>query len=101
MGISRCERVERLRGKGVEQRIDGIGIGGLESVVRLKAQPGGISLVDVVVEAECLYLFVVIAGVRNTSPVRATVSIRWAARCQSAIRIERTPEHRQRRTAGV
>src|SRR5712692_9526368 len=61
--VARRDRVERLRGDRIEQGVDGISIGGLESIVRLKAEPGGIFLIDVVVDSNGLYLFVVVAGV--------------------------------------
>src|ERR1700680_142934 len=93
--VSRRKGIERLRGKSVEQGDDGIGISGLESVVGLKAEPGSVFLIDVVIDPSGLYLFMVIAGVRNAVPVRATVTIRWTARSRSAVRIERTPEHRE------
>ena len=79
MGVARRERVERLRRDGIEQRIDGICVGGLHARVRLKTKPSRVFLVDVVVDADRLYLFVVIAGMRNALPVRATISIRWIA----------------------
>jgi hypothetical protein len=61
------------------------------------SNPSRIFLVEVVVEADRLYLFVVIAEVRNALSIRATVSIRWIVRCRSAIRVQRTPEHGERR----
>src|ERR1700690_1171887 len=51
VGISRRKRVQGLRGERVEQRIDWICIGSLESGVRLKAKPGGIFLIAVVIDA--------------------------------------------------
>ncbi len=76
VGISRRKRIERLRGKSVEQWVDGIGVGGLQAGIRLKAKPGGVVLIDVVIDARGLHLFVVVAGVRHALPVRATVSVR-------------------------
>ena len=99
--VSRRKRVERLRRKSVEQGVDGIGVSGLQSVVGLKTKPRGIFLIDVVVDAGGLYLFMVVAGVRNALPVRATISIGWTARCRAAVCIEGTAEHGERRAAGV
>ncbi len=39
VGVSRRERIERLRRDRVEQRVDGIGIGSLYARVSLKAEP--------------------------------------------------------------
>jgi hypothetical protein len=61
MRISRRKRVQGLRRKSVEQRIDGIGVGGLESVVRLKAKPRGVVLIEVVIDSDRLHLLVIVA----------------------------------------
>ena len=78
--ISGRERVERLRRNGVEQRIDRVGVGGLQAGVGLKAKPGGVVRVDVVVDAGRLHLLVVVAGMRNALPIGAAVSVRRIAR---------------------
>ena len=101
MGVARCERVERLRRDRIKQRVDWICVGGLYAGVRLKTKPSRVFLVDVVVDADRLHLFVVIAGVRDALPVRATVSIRWFARGRSAVGVKRTSEYRERRAIGV
>ena len=75
VGISRRKRVQGLRRKSVEQRIDGICIGGLESVVRLKAKPGGVFLIDVVIDSNRLDLFMIVARMRNALAIGAAVSI--------------------------
>src|ERR1700683_5597127 len=89
VGISRCKRVQRLWGKRVEQRVDGICVSSLEFVVRLKAEPCGVLLIDVVIDPKCLYLFMISARMRNTLAIRATVSIIRNGRCDSS-HIERT-----------
>ncbi len=61
VGISRGKRVQRLRRNSVEQRIDRIGIGSLEPGVGLKAEPGGVFLIDVVIDSNRLDLFVIVA----------------------------------------
>jgi hypothetical protein len=43
----------------------------------------------------------VIARVRNTLPVRATISVRRTARCRTAVCIEGTAKHGERRPAHV
>src|ERR1700683_3963276 len=64
--VSRSKRVERLRRKRVEHRVDGVRPRGWQSGVGLKTKPSRVFLVDVVVDADGLHLFVVVAGVRNT-----------------------------------
>src|SRR5580658_6887007 len=59
--VSCRKRVERLRGKRVEQRVDGICVRSLEPGVRLKAKPGVVFLIDVVIDASRLDLFVIVA----------------------------------------
>ena len=76
--VSRRKRVERLRGNRVEERVDGIGVGGLQAGVGLKAKPGRVLLIDVVVDAHRLHLLVVVAGMRNALPVGAAISVRQA-----------------------
>ena len=71
--VSCGERIKRLRRKRIEHRVDGIRVRGLQLGVRLKTKPRRIFLVDVVVETDGLDLLVVIAGVRNTLPVGATI----------------------------
>ena len=88
--VARGEGVERLRGDGVEQGIDGIGPGGLQAGVGLEAEPGGVLRIDVVVEADGLHLLVVVAGVRDTLTVRAAVTAG-----------ERAAEHRDGRSRGA
>ena len=98
--ISRCKRVKRLRRKSVEQGVDGIGIGGLESVVRLKAEPGRVLLIDVVIDANRLHLFVISARMRDALTIGTTVSI--IRNCgRNSTDIERTAKYRERRSVGI
>ncbi len=78
--VSRREGIERLRRDRIEQRVDRIRVGGLHAGVGLKAKPGRVFLVDVVVDADGLHLLVIVAGMRNALAVGATVSIRRIAR---------------------
>ena len=93
--VSCRERIERLRGKRIEHRVDGVRVRGLQTGVRLKTKPGRVFLVDVVVDAGRLHLLVVVAGVRNALPVGATVhrrradNRRIAVGCAAGISIER------------
>ena len=73
--IASGEGVERLRGDGVEDRIDRIGVGGLKSGVGLKPEPGDVFRIDVVIDAGGLHLFAIVAGMGNALAVRATISI--------------------------
>src|SRR5712664_2557545 len=61
VGIPCGKRVQRLRGKRVEQSVDGICIGGLDSGIGLKAKPGRVPFIDVVIDSNCLDLFVISA----------------------------------------
>lgn len=79
MSVACRERVQRLRRDRIKQRVDGICVGSLYTGVSLKTKPSRIFLIDVEIEADRLYLFVVIAGVRNALAVRTTVSVRWTA----------------------
>src|ERR1700687_1760811 len=100
MRISRCKRVKRLRRKSVEHGVDGIGIGGLESVVRLKAEPGRALLIDVVIDANRLDLFMIRARMRDALTIGATVSI--VRNCgRNSTTIERTAKYRERRSVGI
>src|ERR1700730_11083075 len=97
--ISCCKRVQGLRRKSVEQRIDGIGVGSLESVVRLKAKPGGVFLIDVVIDPKSLDLFMIIARMRHALAICATVSI--IRNCgQTSTNIERTAKYGEWCSAG-
>ena len=98
--ISRCKRVQRLWGNRVEQRVDGICIGSLQSGVGLKAEPCGVLLIDVVIDANRLYLFVIVARMRNALAIGAAVSIIRNGRCDSS-RIERTAEYGEGRSARI
>src|ERR1700694_5286430 len=100
MRISRSKRVERLRRKSVEKGVDAICIGGLHSGIRLKPKPGGIFLTDVLVDSNCLYLFVISAGMRNTLAIRAAVAIIRNCR-RNSTHIERTAKHGEWCTLGI
>ena len=63
--VSRRKRIERLRGKGVENGIDGIGPGSLQSGIGLKTKPCGVVGTDVVVDTGGLHLLVIVTGVRQ------------------------------------
>ena len=99
--VARCEGVKRLRRDGVEERIDGIGIGGLQAGVGLKAEPGDVAGVDVVVDASRLHLLAVVARMRNALAVGAAVSVGRVAACGAAVAVERAAENRQRSPRGV
>ena len=87
--------VKGLRGDGVEQRIDGIGVGRLQARVSLKPEPRRVLLIYVVVDTGRLYLLPVVARVRNTLPVRAAIPVGRIARRQLPILVEGTAEDRQ------
>ena len=74
MRVSSRKRVEGLRGNRVEQRVDGVCVGGLQTGVGLKAKPCGVVRIDVVVDAGRLHLLMIVAGVRDTLPIGAAVS---------------------------
>src|SRR5579863_500051 len=67
--VSSRERIERLRGDRVKHRINRIRPCGLEPRVCLKTKPCRIFLVDVIVGANGLHLFMVVAGMRDALPV--------------------------------
>src|SRR3984893_17922500 len=94
MGISRCKRVQGLGRNRVKQRIDGISVSSLNSGIGLKAKPGGVLFIDVVIDSNRLHLFMIVARMRNALAIGATVSIirdcRWASS-----RIERAPQYRE------
>src|SRR5258708_38617229 len=100
MRISCSEGVQRLRGKSVEQGIDRIRKGGLDAGIRLKAKPGGVLFVDVVIDSNRLDLFMIIARMRDALPIGATDAIidycRW-----NTTHIERTAEHHEKRSARI
>ena len=77
--VACCEGIKRLRRDGVEQRIDGVGVGSLQSGVGLKAEPRRVIGADVVVDTGGLHLFVIVAGMRNSFTIGATVAVRRAA----------------------
>ena len=79
MRIPGCERVKGLRRDCVEDRIDRVGVSSLEAGVGLKAEPGHIVRVDVVVDAGSLHLLAIVARMRDALAVRASVSIRRIA----------------------
>ena len=56
MGIARCKRVERLGRYRVEERIDRVRVGSLQSAVMLKTEPGGVVLIEIIVHADSLDL---------------------------------------------
>ena len=100
MCVSGCEGVQGLRGERVKQRVDGICIGGLDSGIRLEAEPGGVFLIDVVIDSNCLYLFVINARMRKALTIGAAVSI-IGNRGRSSTHIERTAKNCERRSAGI
>src|SRR5271170_7248996 len=101
MRISSREGVEWLRRNGVEERVDRVCVGSLHTRVGLKTKPCGVVRVDVVVDAGGLHLLMVVAGVRDTLPIGATVAAWGNAGSRGAIRIERASQHRERHPAGV
>src|SRR6202043_1652880 len=100
VSISRRKRVQRLWGKRIEQRVDGICISSLESVIRLQAEPRGVLLIDVVIDSNRLHLFMIVARMRNALAIGATVSIIRDSRCDSS-HIERTPKYREGYSARI
>src|ERR1039458_8449431 len=88
MRVSGGKRIERLRGDCIEQGVDGVCVGSLYSGIGLETHPSRILLVDVVVEADGLHLFMIVAGVRNALPVSTTYR-------------DRTAEYRDGCTAGI
>src|SRR5271166_2202516 len=96
-GVSRSERVKRLGRDGIEQRTDRVGVGRLQPRIGLKAKPCSVFLVDVVVDACGLYLFMVIAGMGNALPVRTAISV-VRGRGWTSADVERTTEHSKRRS---
>src|SRR5580700_3099628 len=100
MRVSRRKRVQGLGGKSVEQWVDGIGVGSLEPGVRLKAKPSGVFSVNVVIDASCLDLLMIIARMRDALAIRATVSIiRNGGRTSTDI--ERAAENLERRSVRI
>src|ERR1700721_1640147 len=93
--------VKGLRGNGVEDWINRIGISRLKAGVGLKAEPGHVLGVGVVVDARGLHLLAIVAGVGNALPVRASVAIRRMAARNGAIAIERAAENRERSAGGI
>ena len=79
MRVTRRERIERLWRHSVKQRVDGVCKRCLQARVGLKTKPSSVVHADVVVDASRLHLLMVIAGVRNTLPIRASVSVRGIA----------------------
>ena len=63
MRISSGERIQRLGGNGIEERIDRIRVCGLQAGIRLKAIPGRVLLIYVVIDPHSLHLFMVVARV--------------------------------------
>src|SRR5271170_1436533 len=100
MRISRRKREQRLRRKSVEQWVDRVGVGRLEPSVRLKPEPRGVFLIEVVVNASRLDLLVIIARMRDALAIRATVSI-VRNRRRSAPRNEWAAENRERRSVRI
>ena len=89
-----------MRRDGVEQGVDGIGVGGLDAGIGLKAKPRRVVLVDVVIDARGLDLFMIVAGMRDALAVRAPVTI-IGNHGRTAANIEGATEHCQRGSAGV
>ncbi len=79
MRVAGGKGIKRLPGHRIKDWIDRIGIRGLHAAIGLETKPYRIVLTDVVVNASRLHLFVVGAGTRNPSPVRATVA-EWASK---------------------
>src|SRR5664279_350864 len=96
MRIARCKRVERLGRYRVEQRIDWVGVGSLQSAVMLKTEPGCVVLIEIVVHAACLDLLGVGAGLRDAPTVRAAIPIRRIASSNAAVALEWAPQHSKR-----
>ena len=69
------KRIEGLRRDGIEERIDGVGIGRLNSGVGLKTKPSGIAFIEIVINASGLNLFVVVAGVGNALSIGAAIAV--------------------------
>src|ERR1039458_4991493 len=92
--VSSRKRIERLRRKRIEHWVDGVGPRSLQPGVRLKTKPGSVVWADVVIDSGRLHLLVVVAGVRNALPVRATVTgaakreAKYRRGCAAGISIE-------------
>ena len=84
MGVPSRQGVKRLRGNRIEERVNGVRVRRLQARVSLKSKPGGIVLIDVVIDSNGLYLFMVVAGVGNASSVGAAISIRRISHCRCA-----------------
>src|ERR1017187_8171395 len=93
------EGVKRLRGDGVEQRIDGVGVGGLQTRIRLETIPGGVCRIDVVVQARCDHLLVIAARLRDATAQGAAIAVGRRPGRRSPVRVEGAAQHGQRRSA--
>jgi len=81
--------------------LNGIGVGIGQSGVGLKSEPGHVPLADVVIHARGLHLFVVVARMRNALAVGATISVGRISGGNAAVAVQRTPQHRERRSRGA
>ena len=84
----------------MNEGIDRIGVGSLDTGVGLKAEPGGVFFIDVVIDASRLHLLMIIAGMRDTLAIGASVSIIGDCR-RNSTDIERTTEHSERRSVRI
>ena len=91
-----CEGVKRLRRDGVEQRVDGVRVGGLQTGVDLEPVPGGVVRVDVVIDAGSLDLFTIVAGMGDALTIGATVPVGRNSRGLTFVAIERAAQNGQR-----
>src|SRR6516225_2505849 len=101
MRIGRGEGRQRLRRDRVEERIDRVRIRGLQSGIGLEAVPSRISLVDVVVDASRLHLFVIVAGMGDALAVGAAIAVRGRTACRATVAIEWTTKNRERHATCV
>ena len=101
MCVPRRKGVKRLGGNRIEERVDWVCVRRLQARVGLKSKPGDIVLIDIVIDSKGLYLFMVVAGVRNALPVGTAISIRRIACYGCTAESKGTPEHGQRRAAGI
>src|SRR5260370_24917212 len=77
-----------------------MGVGRLHAGVGLKSKPGGVLFIDVVIDSTGLYLFMIIARMRDALAIRATISIIHNGGLTSA-HIQRTAKDPERRSAGI
>jgi hypothetical protein len=87
------EGIERLGRSGVKQGIDRVGVCRLLAGIGLKAKPGRIPLVYVVVDPRGLHLLAIVARMRIALPVGASIAVGRIAGGGVTIAVKRAAEH--------